>query len=344
MPSKFDLPSKFTLLSIPMRGTSMRALIAAAAIASIAARGVSAQVFVASDFEERTSANKLSEISQWAFLSDADSHGNSVITSGDTTSSPAMIDSSSFASPGYGGSASCFKLAYMYGNIRPHGDGTDTSTYDPEVGMETQIYNESLSLGADFTGATRITFWAKADKATKLRFAVSTPEVADYAFWGMPFAVTTAWKQYTLDFSAKTFAQPDWKSVAVPFDIKAVTGFIIVISQADNPGTGGTYYMDDLAITGWKPKAPEQPSAIRSLRGDAGSRGLSLSEGGRSARIHLASADRNRAGTVEVFGIAGKRLGSAGFAKGEGEVAVPLQAPARNAGLLFYRVRFSPIR
>jgi hypothetical protein len=315
----------------------------AAAFIALSASAPRAQTpFMASDFEERIAANKLSLSSQWAFLSDFDSHGNSVITSGDTSVSPALIDTTSFASPGYGGSQYCFKLAYVFGNVRPHGDGTDTSTYDPEVGMETQIYNESLSLGADFTGATKITFYAKAEKAGKIRFAVSTPEVADYAYWGTDFSITTAWKQYTMDFGAKAFAQPEWRSVAVPFNIKAVTGFILVISQAFNPGAGGAFYMDDLAITGWKPKELEVPTAIQAVSSApsvSGRMGMAFSSDGRSARIRLDAGYHNAQGTVEVFGVSGRLCGSAGFGKGADDISVPLTGAARDRGLLFYRVR-----
>ncbi len=221
-------------------------------------------VFIADDFEAKIPANKFSEISQWTFITDEDSHGSSIITSGDTASHPSAVDSTSFASPGYGGSKSCFKLAWKYGATRPHGDAPDTSSYDPEVGMVTQVYSESLDVGADFTGATKVSFWAKGEKATKIRLSALTTEVADYAFWGDDFSITTAWKQYNLDFSAKTFTQPEWKTVSVPFNLKRVSGFQIVISQATNPSATGAFYMDDLSVTGWKPK--QAPTPIRAAR------------------------------------------------------------------------------
>jgi hypothetical protein len=246
--------------------TSNRMLRMAAAFALAALSAQSQAVFVVSDFEDRQAANKFSQASRWAFISDADSHGNSVITSGDTAASPSAVDSNSFASPGANGSQACFKMAWVYGSQRPHGDAPDTSSYDPEVGLVTQVYDESLNVGADFTGATKVSFWAKAAKATNLRFAALTPEVADYAFWGDDFTIGTSWKQYSLDFSAKTFAQPEWRTAPVPFDIKRITGFQMVISQANNPGAGGTLWLDDVTVTGWAPKQPEETTGLRSAR------------------------------------------------------------------------------
>ena len=292
--------------------------------------------FMVSDFEDRVAGNKLSAYSFWEFSTDADSHGNSVITSGDTAASPAAIDSSSFASPGYGGSLSCLKMAYKYGSIRPHGDAPDTSSYDPEVGLVTQVYDESSNVGADFTGATKVTFWARADKSTKIRLAAATPEVLDYAYWGDDFTITTAWKQYSLDFKAKTFAQPEWAAAAVPFNIAKITEFIFVMSQANNPGPGGTFYLDDFAVADWAPKVAEDPTSLRPAAA-AEMRGLLLSEGGASAKIALPARYRNGQGTVEVFGIAGARLGAAAYAKGDREVSVALRQSARG-GLFFYRV------
>ncbi|MDB5048630.1 MAG: hypothetical protein JWO30_1701 [Fibrobacteres bacterium] len=290
-------------------------------------------VFTVSDFEDKAAANKFSDYSEWAFSSDADSHGNSVITSGDTIANPSLIDSTSFASPGYGTSATCLKMAYKYGTTRPHGDAPDTSSYDPEVGLFTAIFDDSSNTWADFTGATKVSFWAKADKPTKIRFAAATPEVIDYAFWGDDFTVGTAWKQFNLDFSAKTFTQPDWKSAAVPFNIRKISEFLLGISQANNPGAGGTLYLDDVTVTGWQPKLTSTAlrAEARALRN-----GIIPAEGGRSARIGL-SGMGNRAGTVKVFGISGKLLGMAGFASGAREVTVPMAAASRG-GILFYRV------
>jgi hypothetical protein len=312
-----------------------------AALLSAAALGAKAQeVFTVSDFEDRKAANHFSQYSEWAFISDADSHGNSVITSGDTAVSPSLVDSTSFASPGHN-SETCFKLAFKYGNIRPHGDEPDTSSYDPEVGLSTSMFDPDGNTSVDFTGATKVSFWAKGDKALKFRFAAATPEISDYAFWGDEFSVGTAWKQVSLDFSAKTFAQPDWKTAAVPFNIKAIKSFFIVLSQANNPGTGGTLYIDDWTVTGWKPQ--EAPTALRASAGGLSRARSALSRADGSARVSIPSEARNLGGTVDVYGISGKLLGRAGFGRGENEVSVPVSADAKG-GLLFYRVRAASSR
>lgn len=293
--------------------------------------------FMVSDFEDKQALNKLSEYSSWAFSSDADSHGNSVIVSGDTVANPSIIDSTSFASPGYGGSLSCLKMAYKYGSIRPHGDAPDTSSYDPEVGLVTQVFDESSNVGADFTGATKVTFWAKADKSTRIRLAAATPEVLDYAYWGDDFTITTAWKQFSLDFKGKTFLQPEWKTAVVPFNIGKITEFLFVVSQANNPGPGGTLYFDDFAVADWHPKVAEVPTALRAAKIQGVRQGLILSAGGRLAEIPLPAGQGNGGGTVEVFGTAGNRLGQAAYAPGDRKAAVPLPGTTRG-GLLFYRV------
>jgi hypothetical protein len=314
-----------------------------AALLSVAALGAKAQeVFTVSDFEDKKAANHFSQYSEWQFISDVDSHGNSVITSGDTASSPSLVDSTSFATPGHN-SNTCFKLAFKYGNIRPHGDDPDTSSYDPEVGLTTSIFNADGQDAADFTGATKVSFWAKGDKTLKFRFAAATPEVSDYAFWGDDFSVGTAWKQISLDFSAKTFAQPEWKSAAVPFNIKAIKSFMLVLSQANNPGAGGTLYIDDWTVTGWKPQAPtEDPTGLRASA-DGMSARMVLSRADGSARIAIPAGARNLGGTVDLYGISGKRIGSVGFGKGEREVIVPASSGAKG-GLLFYRVRAASVR
>jgi hypothetical protein len=314
-----------------------------AALLSVAALGAKAQeVFTVADFEDKKAANRFSQYSEWAFISDADSHGNSVITSGDTANNPSLVDSTSFASPGHN-SNTCFKLAFKYGTIRPHGDEPDTSSYDPEVGVTTSLFDADGNTTLDFTGATKISFWAKGDKALKFRWAAATPEVSDYAFWGDEFSVGTSWKQINLDFSAKTFAQPEWKTAAVPFDIKKVSSFILVLSQANNPGAGGTLYMDDWTVTGWKPQAPtEDPTGLRAAAEGLSARML-LTQADGSARVSIPARARNLGGTVELYGISGKRIGSVGFGKGEREVSVPV-AKSSGGGLLFYRVRAASAR
>jgi hypothetical protein len=266
-----------------------------------------------------------------------------VITSGDTSSNPSLVDSNSFASPGRN-SNTCFKLAFKYGSNRPHGDDPDTSSYDPEVGLSTSIFDADGQTGADFTGATKVSFWAKADKTLKFRFAAATPEVSDYAFWGDDFSVGTAWKQINLDFSAKTFAQPEWKSAAVPFNIKAIKMFMLVISQANNPGAGGTLYIDDWTVTGWKPQAPtEDPTGLRASAEEVSKARMALLRADGKARVSIPAEARNLGGTVELYGISGKRIGSVGFGKGEGEVSVPVASNAKT-GLLFYRVLAASVR
>src|SRR4051812_30746089 len=92
--------------------------------------------YVVSDFENKQADNGVAGV--WLYNTDADSHGNSVITTGDTTQNPAVIDSTSFG-PGAdkGTTKSALMMGYKYGAIMPHGDPPDTSAYDQEVDLET---------------------------------------------------------------------------------------------------------------------------------------------------------------------------------------------------------------
>lgn len=302
----------------------------------LADRAAAQEAYVISDFEDGKAGTAIYSSPGWVFVSDIDSHGNSQILSGDTLAMPANVDSNSFG-PGYGGSLHSFKMEYKFGTIRPHGDAPDTSSYDPEVGFQANLYSDTGSF-VDFTGATKITFWAKAAKATTASFLVMTPEILDYSYYRSDIAVTTAWKQFTVELKAsKTFAQPEWSTSKQPFDIAKVQGLEFNLSQAFNPGTGGTLYLDDVTIHGWKPTlAPVDHISIGNPIASGSLRGMGRVGAGGIFKVRVPEILRQAAGKVEVYGTDGRGLARAGFQAGTAEVRVPLRSNSQER--IFYRL------
>jgi hypothetical protein len=298
----------------------------------VAASAFAQEPFVISNFDDKVPENALA--SKWGYLTDNDSHGNSRITTYDSNNAMIpLIDSMSFGA-GHGASGSSLLLGFVYGDSLPHGDGDDTGHYDPEVGLETVVYDSLGMMGGSIAGATKITFWAKADKNLKARFIVGQTSILDYAYYGQDFNVTTEWKQITINLAASsTFAQPDWKSASVPFQADSVNAFEFNISKAFNPVAGATFYLDDFTIYGWKYHA----SGIRLL--PAGSRaGLRAFQKSGILHVTLPEAYRNAAGSVQVVGVTGAELMRAGFAKGQKELEIKLDAAAAGAARKFLRV------
>jgi hypothetical protein len=288
--------------------------------------------FSISNFDDLIASNAIHSALDWNFVTDFDSHGNSTIISGDTTTNPATVDAKSF-DVGQGGTKHCLKMEYKYGTIRPSGDAPDTSTFDPEVGLETALFPDT-GIGEDFRGATTITFWAKASKSTKMRFMMGTPEIMDYSYYGSDFTVTTNWKLFTVELKpSKTFAQAAWGAPQVPFNISRVTTLAFTISQADNPGVGGVFYVDEIIIHNW---TPQVAVAIKPLTAQSKALVGGILEANRTFTVQLPSALRKTRGQVQIFGSNGNSLGGIGYGVGTQEVRVPLQHEAREQ--VFFRV------
>lgn len=310
-----------------------RNMIAACLLA--AASAFSQEAFVISNFDDKVEDNALA--SKWGYLTDNDSHGNSRITTWDTANAMVpRVDSMSFASPGYGGAGSALQMGFVFGDSLPHGDGDDTGHYDPEVGLETVVYDSLGMMGGDMTGATKFTFWVKGDKALKARFIVGQSNIIDYAYYGQDFNVTTAWKQITVTLTASTtFAQPDWKSASVPFAPDSVNELMFNISKAFNPIAGATFYLDDFTVWGWK-----YHKAVDGVRFASTGARLGLKAFQRDGILHvtLPEAWRAKAGALQVVTAQGREIARAPFAKGAASMDIKLSGAAAAVGKKFLRL------
>jgi hypothetical protein len=296
----------------------MNNLLWSLSLLGLVAAPVLSEDFLVSDFNDRVIDNALG--STWDPITDVDSHGNSRLTVGDTNYDPVECDTTCFG-PGYGSAGYAFKMGFVYGDSMPHGDGLDTGHFDPEMNLETQVLDTLGSPGGDLTGATSVSFWAKADKNLAVRFIVGQTTITDYAYHGQDIAVTTQWKKFTITFSdTAKFHQPDWAGEKVPFDIAHINSFDFNISKGNNASvTGADFYLDDFTVQGWA----YHPSAIRfGARRSASA--FSAVQSGRSLKVGLPESYRNIAGTVAVVDASGKEIARAAFAKGAKHLVIDL--------------------
>jgi Cadherin-like beta sandwich domain len=205
---------------------------------------------VVSDFENRSPMNSLGGM--WNFFDDSPNGGNSKVLSSDTANPTPVIDASSFAA-GYA-SSEALALGFRFGTVKPVTCG-GTCTFPNYVGLSTAFMPFADS-SADLTGATAITFFAKADTAMILRFAVKTANVKDFGFYQALITVTEEWKPFTVYLrpgsDPEELAQPNWANVA-PFVLSKVTGLDIQISAEENTTLSqGSVLFDDVTIVGWR--------------------------------------------------------------------------------------------
>lgn len=205
------------------------------------------------DFEDRVSMNKIGGF--FYFFDDRTDSGSSVITTADTATR--YWDTTTFVS-GANGSASAVKLGFVLGATSPKCG--PACTYPAMVGMGTTFASGGT---VDITGATAITFWAKADTPLKVVFSVGTSDVEQAGGeFAKTLSIPTSWTKITVQLPpAADLKQPSWAK-QVPFNPVNGKGLGWNISKADNPGLStGAFYIDDLAIENWAP--PVDPSALR---------------------------------------------------------------------------------
>jgi hypothetical protein len=190
--------------------------------------------------------------------------GNSRITSFDSSSGGPLYDSLynydertfPVGRSGVAGSRS-MRFAYELGDRRLSCGAA--CTYDPYVGfgltfttmMDTAGYNI-----LDLTGATAISFWAKAEKdSIMVNFSVgtkdTTPNTSDY---GKTLKITgPEWKKYTISLVEPTgMTQPSW-ATKKSFDLKRATGIGFGINRGTNSLLpSNTLFIDDVVIENWQ--------------------------------------------------------------------------------------------
>lgn len=235
-----------------------------AAALAFGAAGAKAQSTKVEDFESKTTINLLGGF--WYFYDDRTDSGASVITTADTATG--FWDSTTFAA-GAEGSASAIKLGFRFGAKDPKCGGT--CTYSPMVGMGTNL----MSGGAlDLTGATAISFWAKADAPLKIVFSMGTTEIKDNGNYAKLVPVTASWSKYSVSLApGAELKQPSWAK-KVAFNPAEAFSLGWQISKSDNAGmAGGALYVDQIVVENWAP--PIEPISIRNVsRGRASDRGV----------------------------------------------------------------------
>jgi len=223
---------------------------------ALTAQAQSTAVSVLDDFEAGSNQNKFLGYSY--FYNDATDGGTSVVTSSKPGTKPSelLVDTNSFDA-GYGGSTKALKMAFTYGANKPKSCG-GTCAYGQMVGFGTQfVPGTDVTVGSgktlDLTGATAITFYAKASVAMKMRVEITTTNVTDFGYFVGNPSVGTDWSKQTVMLSTGLggINQPSW-AVPVTFDPTLVQKLQFSISADDNAGlTAGTVWLDSIAVVGY---------------------------------------------------------------------------------------------
>lgn len=285
---------------------------------------------VVADFDLLTNKNVIEGF--WFFLDDKGSKGTSAVTSADTTGGQYTFSAASFAEGAQSPLGYSAKMAYTFGATRPSCGGT--CTYSPEVtlGMNMVPTGETAK---NITGATHITFWAKAVPAVKVSIIGISKDVTDYSWPRAEVSITSEWKKHTAYLSGAV--TPVFKGTWGAMKDKNPTlnnmeGFSFALQKDTNPTvTTGVFQLDDLVIHGYKDPA----SAIRAAARPNLSRALRAADG-KALKVSVPSAYRNAAGTVAALDLSGKTVASAAFAKGQESVSLDISGRAN--GTVFLRV------
>lgn len=226
---------------------------------ALAARAQSTAVSVLDDFEAGSAQNKFLGYSY--FYNDAGDGGTSVVSTAapGATAKELLVDPAKSFDAGYGGSTKSLKLDFTYGANKPKAGGV--TPYGQMVGFGTQFLpgtddatGKPTTKTIDLTGATAITFYAKASVAMKMRVEITTTNVTDYGYFVTTLPLTTDWAKQTVSLSTGLggVAQPSW-AVVVPFDLTLIQKLQFAISADDNTGlTAGTVWLDSIAVQGYK--------------------------------------------------------------------------------------------
>jgi hypothetical protein len=236
------------------------------ALAGLLAAALAAQAAdaVLDDFEGGTNQNKFLGYSY--FYGDASDGGTSTVTSGVKGTDPNGWDvtAASFDPAGNGGSAKALKMSFTYGANKPQCKPAPCS-YGQQVGYGTQfVGGTDDGKVIDLTGATSISFYAKASAAMAMRVEFATKPVTNFAFHRSSVSVTTAWTKFTIFLDPNNplaVQQPTWNTVLVPLDVTQAQKLQFSVSADDNasllPATPYTVWLDDITVEGytWNPPA-----------------------------------------------------------------------------------------
>lgn len=151
----------------------------------------------------------------------------------------------------HGTPGQCMKVSYKLGNIVPEING---SPYSNEFGFGT-CFESIRTRYKDLTGATAITFWAKASDSITGNFQLQIEKENEIVHFIAPEHVKygLTWRKYTIDLS--TLQPAPWNINETPYSLAEISNINWQIADdGKNPETG-TVWIDDIRIEGyvWKP-------------------------------------------------------------------------------------------
>ncbi len=230
-------------------------LVVVGAMGVFAAAGDSA---VISDLESGTNENNFQ--AYWYLYDDCNDGGTSSITNaaevnpdicgdGKYEFLPTAGEGNSVGTSGYGA-----KVVYEFGDVEPScGAGC---TYGQMVGMGTQLAKEGQVY--DLTGATKISYWAKATEPMTVRIEVCQATVTNFAYHRTTHDLTTSWEQYDIILQEGLgIDQPDWNTEPVAFDPSQIEKLQWQMSADEGCPMSGTVWLDDIVVHGIEWHSPD---------------------------------------------------------------------------------------
>jgi hypothetical protein len=294
-------------------------LLFAAGLGLSATTALSQTVTTVADFELGQGSNLTGGF--WYYVDDAGNGGNSVITSGDTASKPPLWNEASVG-PGNAGSQHAAKLGFTFGD-KMLTCGPGCTPYAPEVLIGTDIRNTGDSV-ANLSGATRMSFFAKAEPPLSVTVVYVSADITDYSYFRRTIQVTRDWKEFNVLMEPSTnMSSPGWgQSVGKTPNWAQAKAFNFSVSKSLNSSApSAALYIDDVKIHNW---ALGPSGVIRAPAGKASHMASRLVAGGQ-VRFAIPEAYRKASGKVAVVDLSGKELAQARFDVGQAalELSVP---------------------
>ncbi|MFW5813755.1 MAG: T9SS type A sorting domain-containing protein [Fibrobacterota bacterium] len=206
---------------------------------------------VLDDLEHGTSKNLFG--GPWLAYADRDDDGNSTIVNGELV--PGTINYYSvMPTQGQGNPAGTFGsgmvMEFEFGDREP---GRGGISWGQTVGIRTDL--SYIENGArDISGATHVTFYAKASKRMSVRFMVPITTVEDFAYHQTTVTIDTVWTQEVIQLNG--LDQPGW-GVSRSFDPALVQSFQWEITVDNNASLEeGKLWLDDIEIVPFNAQAP----------------------------------------------------------------------------------------
>jgi hypothetical protein len=228
-----------------------------------------------------------------------------------------------------------YKLGYQLGTVRLGCGGT--CTYGPHVGLAIGFSQQWDPL--DLTGATHVTFWAKADDSLTMDVSIGMRDtVTSPASYAQRFIIDTTWKKYSIELKASTvFKLPEWVAPQ-PFEVARANAIGFSISKDNNAAhPDNALYLDDVEIVNWVYTPFVDPVGIsnESLMARR-TNGLRARITGNVALVRLPAAFLGKSGAIVALDATGRIIGRAAFGPQAMDVSFKVPAAsAKSAGLYF---------